>query len=70
MVSVTTGERRNLTLSVVNSLGQPVRTLFSGELNAGERTFFWDAGGNPSGVYFISVCGDGMCTTHAMAVTR
>jgi photosystem II stability/assembly factor-like uncharacterized protein len=69
-ISVTTAGRSNVIVSVVNGLGQNVGTLFSGELTSGEHRFFWDAGGNPSGVYFISVCGNDGCTTRAVGLTR
>lgn len=38
-------------VSVVNLLGVQVARLFSGELEAGEHTFTWNASGVPPGMY-------------------
>jgi photosystem II stability/assembly factor-like uncharacterized protein len=69
-ISVATAGRSELTVSVFNSLGRNMGNIFSGEVAGGEHTYFWNADGNSSGVYFISVCGDGVCATRAVALTR
>ncbi len=46
-------ERRELSLSVYNLLGQRVAVLFEGVRNRGEYRQVWNAGVAPSGVYFI-----------------
>jgi hypothetical protein len=38
-------------VSIVNLLGVEVATLFSGELDAGDHSFEWDASGVPAGMY-------------------
>jgi hypothetical protein len=44
---------------VYNLLGQRVRTLFEGRLRAGnERTFAFEAGSLPSGLYLCRVKGE------------
>jgi subtilisin family serine protease len=45
-------ERSFVKLSVFNTLGQEVKTLASGEMQAGTHQVVWDAKGYPSGVYF------------------
>ena len=44
--------RSAVTLTVVNTLGENVATLASGELNAGTHSVEWNAGGVASGMYF------------------
>jgi hypothetical protein len=53
-----------MTVRVYNALGQEVEQIYHGPLPAGERTFVWDAGGHPSGVYFIRA------TTEAGTLTK
>jgi hypothetical protein len=45
----------NITLSVYNSLGQKVDTIFDGSLKQGESRFNWNAEKHSSGMYYISL---------------
>lgn len=57
--SVTVRDRQQVTVQVFNILGQPVRELLSGIMEAGEtRTFTFDASDLPSGIYIYRVRGE------------
>jgi hypothetical protein len=47
-----------INLSVYNSLGQKVDTIYEGMLNQGESRFNWNAEGFGSGVYYITLEGE------------
>jgi hypothetical protein len=56
--NLTVSQRQEVQIQVFNLLGQPVRQIFSGVMNAGEtRTFTFDASGLPSGIYIYRVQG-------------
>lgn len=44
--------RGRLNLAMFNLLGQKIRTIFEGELSAGEKTFTINAADLPAGIYF------------------
>jgi hypothetical protein len=59
-ISFTLGERVHIGVAVYNVLGQKVRTLVSGERDAGEHIVSWDGTDRagkvlPSGVYFCRI---------------
>ncbi len=57
--NLTVGIRQQVTVEVYNMLGQPVRRLFNEVMEAGERrTFTFDAGNLPSGIYLYRVRGE------------
>ena len=57
--SVTVRERQDVKVQVFNILGQPVRELHSGVMEAGEtRTFTFDGSDLPSGLYIYRVQGE------------
>ena len=49
----------DIKLYVYNLLGQKVASVFTGKLNAGEKTFYFNAGNFSSGVYFVTMLTDG-----------
>ncbi len=48
-------ESNEVKLAVYNVVGQPVATLISGELSAGEHQVEWDATQRPSGIYIYQL---------------
>jgi hypothetical protein len=55
-------------VTIVNSLGQTVRTLPAQDFTAGFNSFEFDAAGLSSGVYFIQFQGDNFTTTQKFVV--
>jgi hypothetical protein len=56
--SLTVAERQTVSVEVFNTLGQRVQMIYSGLMDAGEsRTFVFDAGNLPSGIYLYRVTG-------------
>ncbi len=47
------GKTGLVNLSIYNLLGQPVESLFMGELKSGVHSFVWKPNTHPAGVYFI-----------------
>ena len=45
----------NIDLSIYNSAGEKVTTLFSGEQSAGQHQLLWNAANHPSGIYFVKM---------------
>lgn len=58
------------TVGVWNVAGQPVENLFSGFMEAGERSVYWDAEGVAAGVYFIKISGEDFTVTDKQVVVR
>ncbi len=57
-------------VTIVNTLGQAVATLFEGELGIGEHSFTWDAKNSPNGTYFCLVNSNGHIQRTAMMLAR
>ncbi|NOX88124.1 MAG: DUF4623 domain-containing protein, partial [Calditrichaeota bacterium] len=57
-------------ITIYNTLGQKVRTLFDGDLPAGVHKFEFDAAGLSSGVYFYRVKADHFSTTKKMVLMK
>jgi hypothetical protein len=69
--SLTVRERQDVTVEVFNLLGLPVKRLFSGVLDAGEsRTFLFDAGDLPSGIYLYRVTGERFTATRQVTLLK
>jgi len=52
----TVGQTDKIDISIYNVLGQKIQSLYSGEeINAGMHKIFWDAGSNPSGIYYYTL---------------
>lgn len=58
------------TLTVYNLLGQEVNQIFNGNLNPGEYSFNFDAGGLSSGVYLYALKGDGVNMVKKMQLLK
>jgi len=57
-------------LKVYNVLGQRVATLVSGHLNAGTHTFYWNASGQASGLYFYRLSTSDFTQTKKMLLVK
>ena len=69
--SLTVKERQEVTVTVYNMLGQPVRELFSGVLEAGDRqTFTFTAENLPSGIYLYRVAGETFTATRQVTLLK
>jgi hypothetical protein len=49
------GENSNVTLKVYNSLGEEIKILYSGKMNAGKNEIVFDAANLSSGIYFYRI---------------
>ncbi len=54
-VSYSLQEQCNITIDIVNQLGQKIKTLVAEQKNVGNYEVIWDASHLPSGVYFIRI---------------
>jgi hypothetical protein len=62
--------RSNVTLAVLNMLGQQVATLVNGEIEAGHHEVQFDAPGLASGVYFYRLQAGGYTQTRKLLLVR
>jgi len=60
----------NVTVSIVNLIGQEVNAVNAGTLNAGNNNIKLNLGSLKAGIYFINVDVDGSTTTKKLTVTR
>lgn len=60
----------NVTVSIVNLIGQEVNSVNAGNLSAGNNTVKLNLGNLKAGIYFINVDVDGSTTTKKLTVTR
>lgn len=69
--TLTVRDRQEVRVEIYNLLGIPVRTLFSGEMESGEtRTFTFNAGDLPSGIYLYRVQGENFTATRQMTLLK
>jgi hypothetical protein len=69
--ALTVAERQQVTVEVFNTLGQRVQLLFSGTMEGGEsRTFVFDAGSLPSGIYLYRVTGRSFTETRNITLMK
>ncbi|MBU2445934.1 MAG: T9SS type A sorting domain-containing protein, partial [Bacteroidetes bacterium] len=61
---------KNVTLSLFNTLGQKVRTLFEGEAKAGKNVIEFNADGLPSGVYYYQIKAGSFFATKKMLLIK
>jgi hypothetical protein len=62
--------RSQVTLKILNVLGQEVATLVDGEVQAGRHEVLWNAAQNPSGVYFYRLTAYGAEHTQRSVYTQ
>jgi hypothetical protein len=63
-------ERGSARVSVVNLLGTEVTQFFTGDLDAGEHSFTWDAIGVPPGRYLCTIRSNGRVEQIPMLLVR
>ena len=64
-------ERQDVKVEVFNLLGRSVKVLFEGTMEANEtRTFTFDAGDLPSGIYLYRVRGENFTATRQMTLLK
>lgn len=64
-------ERQDVKVEVFNLLGRPVKVLFDGTMDADEsRTFTFEAGDLPSGIYLYRVRGENFTATRQMTLLK
>jgi len=60
----------NVKLEIFNIMGQKVKTLFSGQLEAGRHTFTWDGKNSASGIYFCRMQADNFSASRKMVLLK
>ncbi len=70
LISFHLHEAQNVTLSVVNNLGQQVELLLSEKLTAGEHQVRWNPEGMQSGVYYYQLRAGDRTETRSMILAR
>jgi len=60
----------HVTLKVYNMLGQEVATLVDNQSSAGRHTVTWNAGSQPSGIYFYRLTAAGATATGKMVLLK
>lgn len=69
--SLTVEQEQEVTVEVFSLLGQRVRTLYDGIMEAGEtRTFTFEAGNLPSGIYLYRVQGATFTATRQVTLLK
>ncbi|HET6567426.1 MAG TPA: T9SS type A sorting domain-containing protein [Rhodothermales bacterium] len=69
--SLTVAHRQQVRVQVFNMLGQTVRDLYSGTMEAGEtKSFTFDAGDLPSGIYIYSIRGERFTAARQVTLLR
>ncbi len=69
--SLTVTERQDVKVQIFNLLGQPVKQLFEGTLEAGQsQTFTFEAGELPSGIYLYRVTGENFTATRQVTLLK
>jgi len=62
--------RQSIVIEVYSLLGQKVATLEDGIREAGSHSVYWNAAGNPSGVYFYRLKAGGLVETRKLVLVR
>lgn len=64
-------DRQDVKVEIFNLLGRSVKVLFEGTMDADEtRTFTFDAGDLPSGIYLYRVRGESFTATRQMTLLK
>lgn len=68
---LTVSERQEVRVEIYNMLGQPVKRLFKGVMETGEtRSFTFDAGSLPTGIYIYRVVGENFTAARQMTLLK
>ena len=57
-------------ITIVNLLGNSVARIYSGEMNAGEHSYIWDATSMPPGTYWCEIRMNGMVNRIPLILQR
>lgn len=69
--SLSVEDRQDVKVEVFNLLGRSVKVLFEGTMDADEtRTFTFEAGDLPSGIYLYRVRGENFTATRQMTLLK
>ncbi len=66
VIQFTVPTESNVRLTVLDVLGQTVRQVFAGHVNAGQHSVLFNAGGLPSGIYFYRLEAPGAMIVRTM----
>lgn len=69
-VNVSLKQSGNVKVTVKNLIGQTVATLADSFMTAGEKSFSWESGSNPSGIYFYTVESQGAIASAKINVVK
>jgi hypothetical protein len=69
-LSFSTSDRGTVEVSISNLLGSEVHRLFTGELEAGDHSFTWDAHDMPPGMYLCLVRANGITQKMPLMLVR
>jgi hypothetical protein len=69
-ISYSLEQHSRVRITIYDSLGREVKTIFDGFRSAGENESVWKAGGVAPGTYFVRLEIDGMAHSHPVLVTR
>ncbi|MBL8015967.1 MAG: T9SS type A sorting domain-containing protein, partial [Ignavibacteria bacterium] len=69
-ISFTIPEKSSVTLKVYNVAGCEVKTILNSEMQAGEHYVQFDAGSLSSGIYFYTLCANGVSETRKMILVK
>jgi hypothetical protein len=69
-IELTLQQAGHVTITIANSLGETVTTVFDGQQTAGAHNVRWEAGDLPDGIYFCLVQAGAETATQAMQIVR
>ena len=69
-ISFELNKYQDITLKILNQLGQEVTTICQGQYSPGNYSFNWDAENNPAGIYFYQLQSEGNCITKKLILTK
>lgn len=68
VIPVLVNKKTAAKISLLNLLGQPVETIFSGELPTGKSNHFFNASLHASGIYFVELQANGKSVTQKIVI--
>ncbi len=70
-ISFNLNEQSNINLSIINSVGQTIKTFFRNTCrNTGENTVAFDAAGLPAGVYYVLLTTESSLKSYKLIITK